>query len=99
MVIMETQENNFDILKSKVKRIVDLYEKEKEKNSLLIKEKQELTDSYRITEQKLKDINTKYNKLKLAKIIVASSNDLHDAKLKVNRMMREIDRCIALLNR
>lgn len=96
---METQENNFDILKSKVKRIVDLYEKEKEKNSLLIKEKQELTDSYRITEQKLKDINTKYNKLKLAKIIVASSNDLHDAKLKVNRMMREIDRCIALLNR
>jgi hypothetical protein len=97
--MIEAQENNFDILKSKVKRIVDLYEKEKEKNNLLIKEKQDLTDSYRLFEQKLKDLNTKYNKLKLAKIIVASSNDLHDAKLKVNRMMREIDKCIALLNR
>lgn len=95
----ETQENSFDILKSKVKRIVELYEKEKERNNLLIKEKQELNDSYRIAEQKLKDLYTKYNKLKLAKIIVASGNDLHDAKLKVNRMMREIDRCIALLNR
>ncbi len=97
--MIEAQENNFDILKSKVKRIVDLYEKEKEKNNLLIKEKQDLTDNYRLAEQKLKDLNTKYNKLKLAKIIVASSNDLHDAKLKVNRMMREIDKCIALLNR
>ena len=97
--MFETQENSFDVLKSKVKKVVDLYEKEIEKNNLLTKEKQELTDSYRTAEQKLKDLNTKYNKLKLTKIIVASSNDLHDAKLKVNRMMREIDRCIALLNR
>ncbi len=97
--MIETQENSFDVLKSKVKRIVDLYEKELDKNSLLAREKQELIDSYRIAEIKLKDLNTKYNKLKLAKIIVASSNDLHDAKLKVNRMLREIDRCIALLNR
>ena len=97
--MIETQENSFDVLKLKVKRIVELYEKEKEKNCFLAKEKQELIDSYRIAEIKLKDLNTKYNKLKLAKIIVASSNDMHDAKLKVNRMLREIDRCIALLNR
>jgi len=97
--MIETQEYSFDVLKSKVKKVVDLYEKEKEKNSLLAKEKQELIDSYRIAELKLKDLNNKYNKLKLAKIIVASSNDMHDAKLKVNRMLREIDRCIALLNR
>jgi hypothetical protein len=97
--MIETQENSFDVLKLKVKRIVELYEKEKEKNGFLAKEKQELIDSYRIAEIKLKDLNIKYNKLKLAKIIVASSNDMHDAKLKVNRMLREIDRCIALLNR
>ena len=40
-----------------------------------------------------------WNKLKLAKTMVASSHDVHDAKLKVNRMVREIDKCIALLNR
>lgn len=97
--MIETQENSFDVLKAKIKKIVDLYEKEKDKNGLLVKEKQELLDSYRIAELKVRDLNTKYNKLKLAKIIVASSNDMHDAKLKVNRMLREIDRCIALLNR
>jgi hypothetical protein len=97
--MIESQDNSFDTLKGKVKRVVDLYEKEKEKNDLLIRERQELAESCRMAEQKLKDLNTKYNKLKLAKIFIASSNDLHDAKLKVNRMMREIDRCIALLNR
>jgi hypothetical protein len=97
--MIETQENSFDVLKLKIKRVVDLYEKEKEKNGLLLKEKQELLDSSRIADLKMKDLNIKYNKLKLAKIIVASSNDMHDAKLKVNRMLREIDRCIALLNR
>jgi uncharacterized membrane protein len=95
----ESQDNSFDTLKVKVKRIVDLYEKEKERNDILLKEKHDLTESYRVAEQKLKDLITKYNKLKLAKIFIASSNDMHDAKLKVNRMMREIDRCIALLNR
>ena len=97
--MIETQENSFDVLKSKIKSIVDLYEKEKEKNGLLLKEKQELHESCRIAETKMKDLNIKYNKLKFAKILVASSNDMHDAKLKVNRMLREIDRCIALLNR
>lgn len=97
--MIESQDNSFDTLKIKVKKVVDLYEKEKEKNAILVREKQNLTESYRIAEQKLKDINSKYNKLKLAKIFIASSNDSHDAKLKVNRMMREIDRCIALLNR
>lgn len=97
--MIETQDNSFDTLKLKVKKIVDLYEKEKEKNGILLREKQDLTENYHVAEQKLKDLVTKYNKLKLAKIFIASSNDLHDAKLKVNRMMREIDRCIALLNR
>jgi|OpeIllAssembly_1097287.scaffolds.fasta_scaffold33358_3 hypothetical protein len=97
--MIESQDNSFDTLKLKVKKIVDLYEKEKEKNGILLREKQDLTESYRVAEQKLKDLVNKYNKLKLAKIFIASSNDMHDAKLKVNRMMREIDRCIALLNR
>lgn len=97
--MIETQDNSFDTLKLKVKRIVDLYEKEKQKNNLLLREKQNMEESCRLAEQKLKEIVTKFDKLKLAKIFIASSNDMHDAKLKLNRMVREIDRCIALLNR
>ena len=44
-------------------------------------------------------MNNKYNKLKLAKRLLASSGDSHDAKIKINRIVREIDKCVALLNR
>lgn len=41
----------------------------------------------------------KYESLKLAKTIAASAGDAHDAKVKLNRIVREIDRCISLLNK
>jgi len=44
-------------------------------------------------------IENKYESLKLAKIIAPSSTDSHDAKIKLNRIVREIDRCISLLNK
>jgi len=91
--------HSFNNLKEKIKRIVDLYEKEKDKNVSLVKENHELKEKVKFTEQSLNDFKTKYDKLKIAKTLVASSNDLHDAKLRVNKMVREIDRCIALLNR
>jgi hypothetical protein len=95
----ESDSNSFNSLKEKIKRIVDLYEKEKDKNVTLIKENHELKEKVKFTEQSLNDFKTKYDKLKIAKTLVASSNDLHDARLRVNKMVREIDRCIALLNR
>jgi len=89
----------FDHLKEKIKKIIDLYDKEKNKNDLLVRENHELKEKVKIVEQNLNEIKTKYDKLKIAKTIMTSSNNLHDARLKVNRMVREIDRCIALLNR
>ena len=95
----ESDSNSFNSLKEKIKRIVDLYEKEKDKNVSLVKENHELKEKVKFTEQSLNDFKTKYDKLKIAKTLVASNNDLHDARLRVNKMVREIDRCIALLNR
>ncbi len=39
-----------------------------------------------------------YSKLKLAKMMSISDNDMKDAKLRISRLIREVDRCIALLN-
>ena len=95
----ETDNQSFDELRDKIKRIVDLYEKEKDKNVLLLRENHDLREKVKITDQNLNDFKTKYDKLKIAKTLIASSNDIHDARLRVNKMVREIDRCIALLNR
>jgi len=43
-------------------------------------------------------LEQKYGNLKLAKMMVASENDNKDAKNKIQKLVREIDKCIALLN-
>ena len=35
----------------------------------------------------------------IAKALIGSEEDSHEAKQKINRIVREIDKCIALLNR
>lgn len=86
-------------LRNKIKSIISLYEEQKEKNSELTARTKELTDKVNYLENKIQDTETKFNNLKLAKVIASSDESTHDAKIKVNRIVREIDKCIALLNR
>lgn len=43
-------------------------------------------------------LENKYKVLKMAKSLEGVSNENRDVKLKINEMVREIDKCIALLN-
>ena len=44
-------------------------------------------------------LEQKYENLKLAKMLVAPDEDNRDAKSKIQKLVREIDKCIALLNK
>jgi hypothetical protein len=91
--------DTFEQLELRIRQVVELYQREKTENEQLKKKSIELEEKLKLHENRLNDLEEKYNKLKISKALIASSNDVHDAKLKVNRMVREIDKCIALLNR
>ncbi|MEE9462643.1 MAG: hypothetical protein V3V53_12470 [Bacteroidales bacterium] len=91
--------DTFEQLQLRIRQVVELYQKEKTENGQLKKKSIELEEKLKLDDNRLNDLEEKYNKLKISKALIASSNDVHDAKLKVNRMVREIDKCIALLNR
>ncbi len=93
------QPDTLDQLESTIRELIRKYEEGRRTNELLSREKSELEEQIRQEKDRLKAIQEKYNKLKISKALIASSEDVHDAKLKVNRMVREIDKCIALLNR
>ncbi|MCK4662732.1 MAG: hypothetical protein KAT68_07700 [Bacteroidales bacterium] len=86
-------------LSSKINSLRKLYEGLKKENQELINKNEILNKEIEINNQECIKLNEKYNKLKLAKNILASSDDTHDAKIKLNKIVREIDNCIALLNR
>jgi regulator of replication initiation timing len=43
-------------------------------------------------------LKNKYDNLKMAKIISVRQNDFHIAKKRLSNLVREVDKCIALLN-
>ena len=98
---MMDQESNEIIrgLKNRISELISLYKKSKAEKESLIHEKLELMEKIETLTREKEELSHQYNTLKLAKTLAANSEDSHQAKLKINRIVREIDKCIALLNR
>jgi hypothetical protein len=86
-------------LRNNIKKIIGFYEVQKEKNKELSLKNEELSKSLMILKKENEELKLKNNNAELAKAITDSSGNNHDAKIKVNRIVREIDKCIALLNK
>ena len=86
-------------LKVKIKELISAYEKLRDENLKLSEQKANLENILQERELAYLELDKKCNQHQLAKAFVASSEDAHDAKIRVNRIVREIDQCIALLNR
>lgn len=86
-------------LRGKIAQVISLYQKTKEEKQSLLHEKLELMERVELLSRENEELKHQYNTLKLARTIAAGSEDSHEAKIKINRIVREIDKCIALLNR
>ena len=86
-------------LRNNLKKIINLYEEEKEKNNELSAEINALNTTIEKLTTENKELEQKYENNKIAKAFIGAAGDNHDAKIKVNRIVREIDKCIALLNK
>jgi hypothetical protein len=87
-------------LKTRIQKIIDLYENQKKINIELENNNKEIKEKLILLENKFSDVEEKYENLKLARAIVSpDEEETHEARIKVNRIVREIDKCIALLNR
>ena len=86
-------------IKQKVQELISAYERLREENLKLTEQKVKLESVLQERELAYLELDKKYNQQQLAKAFAGSSEDAHDAKVKVNTIVREIDHCIALLNR
>jgi predicted nuclease with TOPRIM domain len=90
----------FSSLRQRIRSIISLYEEQKGKVSELQKKNTDLQHQVAMLESKLDDLDKKYENLRIAKVLASvPGEDVHETKVQVNRIVREIDKCIALLNR
>ncbi len=86
-------------LKEKVEELISAHQRLHEENKILVEQKASLENLLQKKDEAFIELEKKYNQQQLAKAFVASNGEAHDAKIRVNRIVREIDQCIALLNR
>ena len=96
---MET-EQLIDSFKSKFSTLAEKYTALKEENARLAGENAELRQKLEEKDKEIDNNRKEQNTQQLASTILAAiGNDPQETKNKINKIVREIDNCIALLNR
>ena len=85
-------------LKEQIHLVFGEFEKLEKRNEELKQEIVSLKNKIGFLDEEKSILSNKYESLKLAKAIEAGSGDIQAARNKMNRLMREIDKCVALLN-
>lgn len=86
-------------LEEKIDLLVERYRTEKEENRMLRGQITQLTRQLEEASSSHASLEEKFNNLKISKSLEVSSEDVHETRVRINQIVREIDKCIALLNR
>jgi len=86
-------------LKDKINKLVGRYKGLEAEVKLLEEEKGRLAEQLELVNKDYTNLEQRFNNLKLTKELVSGSTEAGDTKKRINQIVREIDKCIALLNR
>ncbi|MDG1172595.1 MAG: hypothetical protein P8N05_07355 [Polaribacter sp.] len=82
------------LLEDKLQILLSNYEFLKNENEILLQSTTKLQHQLLKRDQLLVEQKKQYDLLKIAKTIDGSSTNTRDTKLKINTLIREIDKCI-----
>ncbi|MFA6770326.1 MAG: hypothetical protein WCR71_04050 [Bacteroidales bacterium] len=85
-------------LKGKIELIISKYEQEIANNQQLNQDLNLCREELKFNINKTRELEEKVNTLQLAEAFKTSSSDVKEAKQKIGKIIKEIDKCIALLN-
>lgn len=85
-------------LNDKINRLKLLYETADSEKQRVIEEKVELATIIANKDEKINELEKKIETLQLAKAFEVLNADKQTAKQKIGRIVREIEKCIAMLN-
>lgn len=92
------EEQALHLFETRVRQLILSYQKLAQDNQRL---QQELVEKQQALDEALtqnQQLNMDYNNLKLARMMTVNGEDLQSAKNRLSRLIREVDKCIALLN-
>jgi hypothetical protein len=86
------------LFEERVHLLIRFCDKLQEENNDLKIQKKNLNSLYNVLLEENENLKNKYDNLKMAKIISVRQDDFKAAKDRLSKLVRKVDKCIALLN-
>ena len=88
--------NNIEV---KLGKLIAKYQQVKQEKLILQQENEDFVVSLKLKEVEILNLQEKVKLMNISKSVDASKQEVKETKLKINEYVREIDKCIALLNK
>ena len=87
------------LLRGEVERLIADHERVSRQCRDLTKERDNLLGQKHRLEERVREQDTRIKSLELAEVMRGGDGNVERAKARVNNLLREVDRCIALIKR
>lgn len=91
------EEKTIRTLETRTRQLILKFQQLKEENEELLSELVAKDNELLTTRKRNQQLEAEYANLKMARMMTLSDDDLGQAKLRVARLVRDVDKCIALL--
>ena len=83
----------------KLGKLIAKYQQVKQEKLILQQENEDFVESLKLKEIEILNLQEKVKLMNISKSVDASKQEVKETRLKINEYVREIDKCIALLNK
>ena len=94
----EEDKNLLKSFEGKLRHILFLFEEQKKENIELRQVIKDKNAEIQALKGRINELEAKYTNLKMARMISVNDDEIRDTKQRLTRLVREVDKCIALLN-
>ena len=88
--------NNIEV---KLEKLIAKYQQVRQEKLILQQENEDFVVSLKLKEIEILNLQEKVKLMNISKSVDASKQEVKETRLKINEYVREIDKCIALLNK
>ncbi|MBE6223753.1 MAG: hypothetical protein E7122_00780 [Bacteroidales bacterium] len=85
-------------LKGHIEQIISKYEVALSDNISLKEQLLRVTNELELKNNRIKELEQKVEQMQLADAFAASTDDVKEAKKRIGKIVKEIDKCISMLN-
>ncbi|MGP1481813.1 MAG: hypothetical protein ACTTJL_09005 [Hoylesella enoeca] len=95
---MEADEKTLTLFTTRIRQMILQYQETKKENDELYGLVDERDAKIKQLESRLSQAEQDYNALKMAKMIEVTDADMESARKRLNKLIRDVNKCITLLN-